>query len=108
MLVSDVHRSVVETKSSNELNSERLMRKNNIVAYENGSNSNSKDKENTMNMLKEITNEDMEKEIVEVFRMGRRTNVAQIPRPILIKFVNPSQKLCIREQFQTQEKSSEL
>ena len=67
MLVSDVQKSVVDTKTSMELNAERILRKNNIVAYnvpENEANSKSKDKESIIKLLKEITNIDVESEIV--------------------------------------------
>ena len=59
MLVSDVQKSVVDTKTSIELNAERILKKNNIVAYnvpENEANSKSKDKECILKLLKEITN----------------------------------------------------
>ena len=59
--------SVVETKISFEHKSERMAKKNNIVAYnvpENESNSKYKHKESLLKLFKEITNMDMEREII--------------------------------------------
>ena len=65
--MSDVQISVVETKISFEHESERMAKKNNIVAYnvpENESNSKYKHKETLLKLFKEITNMDMEREII--------------------------------------------
>lgn len=84
-LVSDVKTVQKNVSYVNE----RSLRKNNIVIYnvpENESNSRLKDRDFVLNMMKEISGKDMKDNINELFRMGKRTEEATNPRPLLIKF----------------------
>ena len=83
-----VQKSVEVTKSTIDINNDRQRRKNNIVAFnvpENETNSRLKDKEIVLKILLEVSGMDMEGDVVDVFRMGRRLDVSQKPRPLLIK-----------------------
>ncbi|MFG1588306.1 hypothetical protein ACDT12_13650, partial [Staphylococcus aureus] len=66
---------------------DRLNRRNNIVVHkivENENNSITEDKESTLNMLKEITGKDLSIEVLDNFKLGKRTENNQKPTPILI------------------------
>ena len=95
--VGAVQRSVVGTI---ETNNKRVERQNNIVVYnlqENDLNSKAKDKEEILKLLKEVSSKDLDTEIMEFFRMGKRTDNAQRARPVLIKFDNQSTKNLVLE-----------
>ncbi|ESO04081.1 hypothetical protein HELRODRAFT_173158 [Helobdella robusta] len=75
---------------------EEMTKKWNEVVKENESFSWKADKEKVLQLLKEITDENLEKEVSNVFRLGKRVN-DQKPRPILIKLGNLTTKNLILE-----------
>ena len=98
--VQTVQRSVVDLKTTFEVNDERMKRQNNIVVFnlaENDANSKSEDKDLILKLLMEVTDRDMAKDIVEIFRMGRRTENTKKVRPILIKLESFNLKNLILE-----------
>ena len=83
-----------------EVNNKRIERQNNIIVYnlqENDSNSKVKDKELILKMLKEISNKDLDNEIIEFFRLGKKMDNVHRARPVLIKFKNQSIKNLVLE-----------
>lgn len=98
--VKTVQRSVVDLKTTVEVNEERMKRQNNIVVFnlaENDANSKSDDKDLILKLLMEVTNRDITKDIVEIFRMGRRTENTKKVRPILVKLESAILKNLILE-----------
>ena len=91
LLVSDVgsvQKSVEATKSSFEISSDRLNRKNNIVIYNLPEReSKNADKEEILKLMLEITGRDFKDEL-EVLRLGRRYKETKKTRPVLVKFNN--------------------
>ncbi|ESN98140.1 hypothetical protein HELRODRAFT_177383 [Helobdella robusta] len=97
--VKEIHSSVLDTKNHLDVANERDIRRNNLVIFnipENESFSWKADKEKVLQLLKEITDENLEKEVSNVFRLGKRVN-DQKPRPILIKLLNLTTKNLILE-----------
>ena len=78
--VGKVQDSATETRRKMEVNNERQRRQNNIVINnfkEDVTNSKSKDKELVPKHLKELTNIKTDKEIIEIFRIGKKTKMLQ-------------------------------
>ncbi|ESN91336.1 hypothetical protein HELRODRAFT_165358 [Helobdella robusta] len=97
--VKEIHSSVLDTKNHLDVANERNIRRNNLVIFnipENESFSWKADKKKVLQLLKEITDENLEKEVSNVFRLGKRVN-DQKPRPILIKLLNLTTKNLILE-----------
>ena len=97
--VKSIQRSVKDTGEKLDVAADRQGRRNNMVAYnllENDQNSRVKDKESVLKLLEGITEMKLEKEIVEVYRLGRRDD-SHKTRPVLIKFENHSIKNLVME-----------
>ncbi|ESO04348.1 hypothetical protein HELRODRAFT_172715 [Helobdella robusta] len=97
--VKEIHSSVLDTKNHLDVANERDIRRNNLVIFnipENESFSWKADKEKMLQLLKEITDENLEKKVSNVFRLGKRVN-DQKPWPILIKLLNLTTKNLILE-----------
>lgn len=95
-LITDIEKvqgSVTDTKSKIEINIERERRQNNIIVYNLTEDvGKSKEKELVSKLLKEVTGKKIEKEILEMFRIGKKVEDTSKPRPLLIKFDNLSTK----------------
>ena len=88
-LITDVEKiqgSVTDTNSKIEMNNDRQRRQNNIIVYNLTEDvGKSKEKEVVAKLLKEVTGRKIEKEISEMFRIGKKGESPK-PRPLLIKF----------------------
>lgn len=88
-LITKVQGSVTDTKDKIEINNERQRRQNNVIVYNLTEDSGkSKEKELVSKLLKEVTGKKIEKEILEMYRIGKKVEDASKPRPVLIKFDN--------------------
>ena len=97
--VKSVQHSVEVTGARFDIAAERQRRRNNIVIFnmqETESTSRAGDKIDVIKMLEDISDLKLEKEILDVYRLGRRNGSAR-PRPVLIKFENFSAKNIIME-----------
>ena len=67
------------------MNNDRQRRLNNIIVYNLTDVGKSKEKEVMAKLLKEVTGRKIEKEILEMFRIGKKGESSK-PRPLLKKF----------------------
>ena len=78
-LITDVEKiqgSVTDTNSKIEMNNDRQRRQNNIIVYNLTEDvGKSKEKEVVAKLLKEVTGRKIEKEISEMFRIGKKVNL---------------------------------
>ena len=75
-----------DTNSKIKMNNDRQRRQNNIIVYNLTEDvGKSKEKEVVAKLLKELTGRKIEKEISEMFRIGKKGESPK-PRPLLIKF----------------------
>ena len=78
---------MTDTNSKIKMNNERQRRQNNIKVYNLTEDvGKSKEKELVSKLLKEETGRKIEKEIQEMFRIGKKVEESLKPRPLLIKF----------------------
>ena len=81
--IEKVQGSVTDTNSKIEMNNERQRSQNNINLTEDAGKS--KEKELVSKFLKEVT-EKIEKEILEMFRIGTKVEESSKPKLLMIKF----------------------
>ena len=97
--VKSIQQSVEDTGTKINIAADRQRRVNNTVIYnmpENDNNSRTKDKENVLKLLEDITEIQLEKDISDVYRLGSKSEL-QKPRPVLIKFANQTIKNLVME-----------
>ncbi|ESO11833.1 hypothetical protein HELRODRAFT_166893 [Helobdella robusta] len=93
--------SVAATDGRINLNNERNLRKNNIIIFnitEDSQFSRNKDKEAVLRLLKVLLPDfDFSKEISDWFRLGKKPEINQRPRPVVIKFCDFAVKNLVLE-----------
>ena len=97
--VKSIQQSVEDTETKIYVAADRQGRINNIVIYnmpENDNNSRTEVKDNVLKLMEDITKMKLEKDISDVFRLGRKSEL-QKPRPVLVKFENQLVKNLVME-----------